>query len=97
MDLPDFIFDKMVDIIIGLSLGIFIMILHLRAHRDVDEVIKKIDERTAKEQEIDSRVETKYIKLVARIKSPATREHVDFACKGRTMSTILIDSIINRK
>ena len=33
------------------------MILHLRAHRDVDEVIKKIDERTAKEQEIDSRVE----------------------------------------
>ena len=33
------------------------MILHLRAHRDVDEVIKKKDERTAKEQEIDSRVE----------------------------------------
>ena len=33
------------------------MILHLRAHRDVDEVIKKIDKRTAKEQEIDSRVE----------------------------------------
>ena len=27
------------------------------AHRDVEEVIKKIDERTAKEQEIDSRVE----------------------------------------
>ena len=57
MDLPDFIFDKIVDIIIGLSLGIFIMILHLRAHRDVDEVIKKIEERTAKEQEIDSLVE----------------------------------------